>query len=86
MTDFDYQWKNLMTPEALAHHKSKFECNDERVREFLKMTHIKLWYKKNSLIKNKICLDAGCGPGRWTCAMQRLGATRVDSFDIVKKP
>lgn len=82
MTDFDYQWKNLMTPEALAHQKNKFECSDERVKEFLKMTDIKSWYKKESFIKDKICLDAGCGPGRWTCAMQRLGAMRVDSFDI----
>jgi SAM-dependent methyltransferase len=82
MADFDYQWKNLMTPEALAQDKSKFECNDERVKEFLKMTGIKPWYKKDSLIKGKICLDAGCGPGRWTCAMMRLGAEKVDSFDL----
>ena len=39
-------------------------------------------YKKDSFIKNKICLDAGCGSGRWTYAMQELGAKSVDSFDI----
>jgi 2-polyprenyl-3-methyl-5-hydroxy-6-metoxy-1,4-benzoquinol methylase len=82
MVDFDYQWKNLMTSDALANDPTKFECNDKRVKEFLKMTGIKPWYKKDSFVKEKICLDAGCGPGRWTCAMQRLGARKVDSFDI----
>ena len=33
-------------------------------------------------LKGKICLDAGCGPGRWTYAIQQLGAKKVDSFDI----
>ena len=42
----------------------------------------KSWFKKDSFIKNKICLDAGCGPGRWTYAMQQLGAKEVTSFDI----
>ena len=27
-------------------------------------------------------MDAGCGPGRWTYAMQKLNAKKVDSFDI----
>ena len=101
MTDFDYQWKNLLGKEALKDMEQMFECNNDRVKEFLKFTGLKSWYskdfaigkyrfdldikslyKKDSLIKNKICLDAGCGPGRWTCAMQRLGAKKIDSFDL----
>ena len=70
MADFDYQWRNL---------PSKFiEYNDDRVKEFLKFT--KLNPKKN--IKNKDCLDAGCGNGRYTHAMLKLGAKKVISFDI----
>ena len=82
MTDFDYQWKNLLGKEALKDMEQMFECNNDRVKEFLGLTGIKPWYKKDSFIKDKICLDAGCGPGRWTCAMQRLGAKKVDSFDL----
>ena len=82
MTDFDYQWKNLLGKEALKDMEQMFECNNDRVKEFLALTGIKSWYKKDSFIKDKICLDAGCGPGRWTCAMQRLGAKKVDSFDL----
>ena len=81
MTDFDYQWKNLLTSDALD-NSTMFKFNEERVKEFLNLTKIKPWYKSSSFIKGKICLDAGCGPGRWTYAMQRLGATKVDSFDI----
>ena len=81
MTDFDYQWKNLMTSDALD-NSNQFKFDEGRVKEFLNLTKIKPWYKSSSFIKGKICLDAGCGPGRWTYAMQRLGATKVDSFDI----
>ena len=82
MADFDYQWKNLLGKEVLKKEEEKFECNNDRVKEFLHLTGIKPWYKKDSFIKNKTCLDAGCGPGRWTCAMQKLGAKKVDSFDL----
>lgn len=81
MTDFDYQWKFLMTPEA-QNNKDVFEFNGKRIKEFLNLTKIKPWFKKTSFIKDKNCLDAGCGPGRWTYAMQKLGAAKVDSFDI----
>ena len=89
MTDFDYQWKNLMEVESLENEEKKipmfhdFEYNNDRVKEFLKLTGIKSWYskdfaigkyrfdidikslyKKDSFIKNKICLDAGCGSAR----------------------
>jgi len=82
MTDFDYQWKNLLGKEVLSGEEEKFEYNDDRVKEFLKLVGIKSWFKKDSFIKEKYCLDAGCGPGRWTYAMQRLGAKKVDSFDL----
>ena len=101
MTDFDYQWKNLLGKESLENEEKKFEFNNDRVKEFLKFTglkslystnlaigkyrfelDVKSFYKKDSFIKNKICLDAGSGPGRWTYAMQKLGAKRVDSFDM----
>ncbi|MDR3783045.1 MAG: methyltransferase domain-containing protein [Candidatus Nitrosotalea sp.] len=82
MADFDEQWSNIMKEEYITRYKGQFDFTDKRVKEFLKMTDVKSWYQKDSLIKDKICLDAGCGPGRWTYAMQRLGAARVDSFDI----
>lgn len=82
MTDFDYQWKNLMGRDCITYNPDMYECNEKRVKEFLHLTGIKPWYKKDSFIKGKVCLDAGCGPGRFTCAMQKLGAARVDSFDI----
>jgi len=53
----------------------------KNVDKFKKLTGIENSNKKNSL-SGKICLDVGCGPGRWTYAMQQLGAKRVDSFDI----
>jgi SAM-dependent methyltransferase len=69
MPDFDYQWKNL---------PSRFiEYNEDRVSEFLKFTGL-----GRDALKGKVCLDAGCGNGRYTYAMQKLGAAKVDSFDI----
>lgn len=82
MTDFDYQWEFLLGSESLTNEEDKFQCTKKRMKEFLKLTGIKPWYKKHSFIKGKKCLDAGCGPGRFTCAMKLLGASKVDSFDI----
>jgi len=82
MVEFDEQWKNFLEKEYLTYNKDQYEFNYKRVKEFLEITGIKPWYKKDSYLKGKICLDAGCGPGRWTYAMQRLGANRVDSFDL----
>lgn len=77
MPDFDYQWKNL---------PSKYiEYNKERIKEFLNFTGLKpssFISKKYPTIFGKVCLDIGCGNGRYTYAMQQLGAARVDSFDM----
>jgi ubiquinone/menaquinone biosynthesis C-methylase UbiE len=35
-----------------------------------------------SWFKNKICLDAGCGGGRYACAIAQLGAAKVLGIDI----
>lgn len=74
--DFDYQWKNLPS--------SYIEYNADRVNEFLSFTGIRRpsRFGKGSELKGKICLDAGCGNGRYTFAMLKLGAARVDSIDV----
>ncbi len=77
MTDFDEQWKNVMDEEHFNEMKGKFDFTQKRVEEFQKLTDI-----KDNGLNGKICLDAGCGPGRWTYAMQQLGAQKVDSFDV----
>ena len=76
MTDFDEQWKNVMDEEHFNEMKGKFDFTQKRVEEFQKLTDI-----KDNGLNGKICLDAGCGPGRWTYAMQQLGAKKVDSFE-----
>jgi len=68
MAEFDYQWKEIPSPYILY--------NEDRVKELLKYTQI-----KQSYFKGKKCLDAGCGNGRYTYALQQLGA-EVTSFDI----
>ena len=77
MTDFDEQWKKVMGEEYLGEQKDKFDFSQKRVEEFKKLTDI-----NDNGLDGKICLDAGCGPGRWTYAMQQLGAKKVDSFDV----
>lgn len=66
--DFDYQWRNLPSPAL--------EYTEKRVEELLDYTGLSQEY-----FKGKRCLDAGCGSGRWTYAMQQMGSN-VDSFDI----
>ena len=50
MTDFDYQWKNLLGKEVLQDMEKIYECNNDRVKEFLKLTGLKSWYSKNFAI------------------------------------
>ena len=66
--EFDYQWKNLPSPLT--------EYTEQRVHEFLKFTGL---YR--GFLKGKKALDAGCGNGRYTFAMQWLGA-HVTSIDV----
>jgi 2-polyprenyl-3-methyl-5-hydroxy-6-metoxy-1,4-benzoquinol methylase len=66
--DFDYQWKNLPSPDL--------EYTEKRIEELLDYTAL-----KRDFFDGKYCLDAGCGTGRWTWAMIHMGA-KVDSFDI----
>jgi len=68
MSEFDYQWKNLPSKHI--------ELNEKRVEELLKNTGLSREY-----FKDKICLDAGCGSGRYTYAMLQLGA-KVMSIDL----
>lgn len=67
--DFDYQWKNLPS--------RAIEYNNDRINEFLAFTGL-----KPEEMANRVCLDAGCGNGRYTYAMLKLGAATVDSIDI----
>jgi len=77
MTDFDEQWKSVMGEEYFNKNKGEFDFTQKRVEEFKKLTGL-----EDNELEGKICLDAGCGPGRWTYAIQQLGAKKVDSFDV----
>jgi 2-polyprenyl-3-methyl-5-hydroxy-6-metoxy-1,4-benzoquinol methylase len=73
--DFDYQWKNLPSVNI--------EYNKNRVKEFLGFTGFKkALFGGCKEIQDKVCLDAGCGSGRYTFALMQLGAAKVDSIDI----
>lgn len=67
MTEFDLQWAKLPSPHT--------EYNVERVDELLSLTRL-----EPTFFKDARCLDVGCGNGRYTYAMQQLGA-KVASFD-----
>lgn len=82
MTDFDHQWKNILDENSPLKNFNQYTCNDEQVKKFIKLTGMKSSFKKVSFFRGKKCLDVGCGPGRWTYAMQLLGAENVDSFDL----
>ena len=68
MPEFDYQWRSLLDPGL--------QFTEDRVNEFL--SHVQL---PPDYFKGKLCLDAGCGSGRFTYAMRQLGAI-VDSLDV----
>lgn len=71
MSEFDFQWDNLPS--------EKTEYSEERMKELLKLTKL-----SSAFFERKLCLDVGCGNGRYTYAMQRMGAN-VDSFDASEK-
>jgi len=68
MTEFDFQWDKL--PSDLL------DLTEDRVTEVLNMTRLPI-----SWFPGKTVLDAGCGTGRYTWALQQLGA-KVTSADI----
>lgn len=71
MGEFDYQWENLPSPDT--------EYNPDRINELLTYSGLNPgWFK------GKNCLDAGCGNGRFTYALQQLGGV-VSSFDVSSK-
>lgn len=39
-----------------------------------------------NIIRNKVILDFGCGGGRYSSALLKIGAKTVDGFDFKKKP
>lgn len=75
MSEFDYQWANLPS--------NFIEYSPQRVSELLNFTKIpKAWFK------DKWCLDAGCGNGRYSYALKQLGAKVIaidESMEAVKK-
>jgi len=71
MKEFDYQWENLPS--------SNIEYTEERVKELLQLTKL-----PSAFFRGKLCLDAGCGNGRYTYAILHSGA-KVVSFDISEK-
>ena len=67
MSEFDIEWTMTSDPITLG---------PKRINELLKFSGLpENWFK------GKRVLDAGCGVGRLTWALQQLGA-KVDSFDI----
>ena len=78
MADFDEQWEKVMGEEYFEKKRGQFDFTQKRVEEFKKLTGV----KDNEFV-GKICLDAGCGPGIWTYAMQKLGAKKVDYVELI---
>lgn len=71
MAEFDYQFENLPSKNTAY--------NKDRISELLAFTKL-----QKQFFAGKICLDAGCGNGRYTWAMRQLGAI-VTSIDISSK-
>jgi len=70
--EFDFQWEKIPSPFT--------QYTEDRVKELLKFTKLPA-----SFFRGKNCLDVGSGNGRYTYALQKLGAEKVDSFDVSEK-
>ncbi|UCG45248.1 MAG: class I SAM-dependent methyltransferase [Candidatus Bathyarchaeota archaeon] len=71
MAEFDYQFENLPSKNT--------EYSSARIRELEQLTQL-----DRGFFEGKLCLDAGCGNGRYTWAMLQIGA-EVHSIDISPK-
>ena len=69
---FDYQWRELPEGEWMPSNQEFLQKADEHLLEFTQIP--REWFA------GKKILDAGCGSGRWTYALSKLGA-HVTSFD-----
>ncbi len=56
---------------------------DESVELFHKRH--KMWGKDLNWFKDKVCLDAGCGGGRYVVALAQLGAKKVYGIDVSER-
>lgn len=71
---FDYQWRNL--PEGHAMPSSE-AWRASAPADLVKYTGLAAeWFS------GKKVMDAGCGQGRWSWALAKLGVGRLVSFDI----
>lgn len=79
-------WNKPETKQKLLMRKitSKIQRSQQKSTSN-KIREIKSFFKHENFIKGKYCLDAGCGVGRWTYAMLKLGAAKIDSFDLSPK-
>jgi len=69
---FDYQWREIPEGESMPSNPEFLSKATEYLLEFTQIP--REWFA------GKEVLDAGCGIGRWTFALNRLGAN-VTSFD-----
>lgn len=68
---------------------SLFTAYDEKLFEdsvaLFCMRHEKWGFDLGKMFSEKVCLDAGCGGGRYVVALVRLGAKKVCGIDVSKE-
>ncbi len=69
---------NLFT----SYSKEQFESSVELFRARHGEWSLDLGFLPEVWFKDKSCLDAGCGGGRFVVALARLGAARVEGIDV----
>ena len=74
LASFDYQWRALAEGDAML-SDPWFVDNMERIASEELLAVRRPWFEGRRV------LDAGCGGGRWTVALLRLGA-RVTAVDF----
>ena len=53
--------------------------------QFTKKRFMKSGFNPFKIFKNKVCLDAGCGSGKFSIALKKLGARKVIGVDLGEK-